>query len=168
MSTRGTVSAPGAALRARQPPRQRRCAPGTGHHPPADSSSGRASSPASGVPDRLSGLTERELESPRLVARGRSNAEIAAELFLAEITIKIDLSDLLTKHQGLRDRIPAVVLALRDRPRPAGAPHHTRPVNKAGTCTPHSWNHMSSDITKSVRHPECPGARFPTDMRWAY
>ena len=61
-------------------------------------------------PEELAALTARELDVTRAVARGMSNAEIAADLSISEWTVKTHVASILRKL-GLRDRTQVVVAA---------------------------------------------------------
>lgn len=75
--------------------------------------SGTLTAEAEAAPVITVDLTDRELEVLRLLARALSNAEIAAELFIGEATVKSHVSNLLAKL-GARDRVAAVVYAHRN------------------------------------------------------
>lgn len=60
--------------------------------------------------ERVGELTPRELEVLKLMAKGATNAEVADELVISEVTVKTHVNHILTKL-GLRDRAAAIVFA---------------------------------------------------------
>jgi DNA-binding NarL/FixJ family response regulator len=67
-----------------------------------------------GESELIAGLTPRELEVLKLVARGLNNIEIAGALFLSESTIRTHVTRLLSKLD-LRDRTQVAVFAYESR-----------------------------------------------------
>ncbi|MFD5414707.1 response regulator [Streptomyces nojiriensis] len=71
---------------------------------------GAPAAPEARAPRPVAGITEREREVLTLVGRGRSNGEIAEELFISAATAKSHVSRLFTKL-GARDRVQLVITA---------------------------------------------------------
>jgi DNA-binding NarL/FixJ family response regulator len=78
----------------------------------AGAGAGRDSAPAAAEPSRPDGLTEREAEVLTLIAQGRSNTEIAGQLYVAEATVKTHVNRIFAKT-GSRDRAQAAAYAYR-------------------------------------------------------
>ena len=91
-------------------PRARRCSRRASRGGSSSSSCSSRSRRAAPASHALESLTERELEVLGTVARGLSNAEIAAELFMSHATAKTHVSRLLTKLDA-HDRAQLVMIA---------------------------------------------------------
>jgi DNA-binding NarL/FixJ family response regulator len=91
---------------------------------------GRLPTPRADLVGRLDGLTPRELDVLRLVAKGLSNGEIARDLFLSETTIRTHIGHILMKLDA-RDRVQAVVFAYEAGLVQAGIGHDSDGVTEA-------------------------------------
>ena len=78
----------------------------------AQAAAARAPGPSSPAPPLPDGLTQREAEILTLIARGLTNPEIAARLFLSNHTVKTHISRIFAKT-GSRDRVAAIGYARR-------------------------------------------------------
>ena len=78
----------------------------------AQAAAARAPGPSSPAPPLPDGLTQREAEILTLIARGLTNPEIAARLFLSNHTVKTHISRIFAKT-GSRDRVAVIGYARR-------------------------------------------------------